>query len=243
MTDLDKSAVELLRDTDSRFYTDMTDPLETGIAHAVSVEEDGVLLRAGNVLFFNALSEKRAVEIACEIEAMKLKDCGLFQHDNVAIEKVAKIVNRKPYDENCHLAVAFRTTEYEIDTDIRFRKLDHDYDELVSKTYGFFKNEPNRLELAKNAVETGLWGGFKDDECIGFIGTHEEGTMGMLEVLPQFRNRGYGRALEQLLANEYIKAGRFPYCHILEKNTASLNLQKSMGFWLSEDRRIYWFDN
>lgn len=243
MTDLDKRAYELLNYTDSKFYTDMTDPLKVGIAHVVSVEEDGVLLKAKNVLFFNALSEKRAVEIASEIEAMHLKDCGLFQHDNVAIEKVSKIVGRRPYDENCHLAVAFRSQEYEIDTDLQFEKLNHDYDELVSKTYGFFKNEPNRLELAHNAVENGLWGGFRDLECVGFIGTHEEGTMGMLEILEKYRNRGYGRALEQLLANEYIKAGRFPYCHILEKNTASLNLQKSMGFWLSEDRRIYWFDS
>lgn len=40
-----------------------------------------------------------------------------------------------------------------------------------------------------------MLGAFLRDRPAGFIGLHEEGSMGMPEVLPEFRRMGVARAL------------------------------------------------
>ena len=44
-----------------------------------------------------------------------------------------------------------------------------------------------------------LFGGFLDGTMIGFAGFHTEGAMGLLEVFPPYRRRGFASVLEQYL--------------------------------------------
>ena len=61
MDDVSKEAVDVLRTADERFYIDMIDPLEIGIAHAVEVHDDGVLIYFPDDLWYiMALTEDRA---------------------------------------------------------------------------------------------------------------------------------------------------------------------------------------
>lgn len=242
MTELDRRAVEQLSEQNLKLYIDLIDPLKTGIAHAVSVKEDGVLIKIADVWGFNALTESRAVEIAKIIASEKSEIEGVFQHGNKAIEDVMKIIGSTTYNVPCYIAGLFTDKQFEIDTDLEFRRLTDEYTDFVKNTYHFFADNPDSLKYAERAIKRGIWGGFKEGNCVGFIGTHEEGTMGMLEILPKYRRHGYGRALEEHLANEIMKQGRYPFCHVLENNTASLALQRDMGFWLSEDDRVYWLD-
>ena len=63
----------------------------------------------------------------------------------------------------------------------------------------------------------------------GFIGTHSEGSMGMLEVLPEFRRKGYGLALEQFLIAWHLSRGWTPFGHVIDGNEPSLRLQQKAG--------------
>ena len=74
-----------------------------------------------------------------------------------------------------------------------------------------------------------IWGLYDAGQLAGFIGMHEEGSMGMLEILPEFRRKGYGYALEAHLIGVHLQRGWTPYCHVVDGNTASLALQTKLG--------------
>jgi len=82
----------------------------------------------------------------------------------------------------------------------------------------------------RDRIEHGaLYGVFEGNELAGFAGFHDDGSMGMLEVLPPFRRRGYAAQLESHLIAAALKEGRRPYCHVVDGNEASLHLQRKMG--------------
>lgn len=98
-------------------------------------------------------------------------------------------------------------------------------------------NEPDYIyELIRKKH---LWGLFENQQLAGFIGIHDEGSMGLLEVLPQYRRKGYGMMLESYLINEYLKQGLVPYCQVIDGNEKSLKLQQKLGLTIS-NQLSYW---
>ena len=79
-----------------------------------------------------------------------------------------------------------------------------------------------------------------EGELAGFAGIHQEGALGMLEVLPQFRRRGLAEVLEAAIIARQLERGRFPYCHVRRGNTASEALQRKLGLTFDENRTLYW---
>ena len=51
----------------------------------------------------------------------------------------------------------------------------------------------------------------------------------MLEVMPEYRKRGYGTILEKQRINQTLSEHRTPYCKVLYGNDASLELQHKLG--------------
>ena len=74
---------------------------------------------------------------------------------------------------------------------------------------------------------------------VGFIGQHLEGSMGLLEVLPQYRKNGYGMELEQTMINYMLEKGLIPFCQVEVTNEKSLRLQKKLGLTISREQ-VYW---
>lgn len=89
-------------------------------------------------------------------------------------------------------------------------------------------------------IEQGeLYGAFEGGTLMAFIGRHAEGSMGLLEVLPQYRRRGLGRLLQSHLIDLELSRGRIPYGQVFDGNEASLALQQSLGMTRSMGR-LYW---
>ena len=84
-----------------------------------------------------------------------------------------------------------------------------------------------------------LWGVRDGDTLMGFIGLHGEGSMGLLEVFPQYRRKGLALALEAFLIRWHLERGLTPYCQIFEYNTASVALQEKLGLSFAQGR-IAW---
>lgn len=74
-----------------------------------------------------------------------------------------------------------------------------------------------------------VWGLFEGECLLGFIGVHDGGGMGMLEVLPEHRRRGAAYALEAFLIGWHLQRGMTPYCQVVRGNAASMALQKKLG--------------
>lgn len=142
-------------------------------------------------------------------------------------KNISYIENYKPTirTSRCYQIVytGARITEKNIEG-LEIRKLDESYADTVSDIYS--------LKLHKSYIEDRLrtgnvFGAFKNGQLAGFCGRHDEGAMGMLEVLSEYRRQGIATALSQRLINIILDSGEIPYAHIMENNNASLSLSKS----------------
>ena len=98
----------------------------------------------------------------------------------------------------------------------------------------------NNIDEALEYLRLGLvYGGFVNGKIIGMIGLHYQGSMGLLEVKPEYRRNGYGEIMEKFLINSRLEKGLIPYCQIIDDNAASLALQRKLGLDLS-DNKLYW---
>lgn len=85
--------------------------------------------------------------------------------------------------------------------------------------------------VARHLADGWLYGGYDaDGALVGFVGEHDEGSIGMLEVFSEHRRRGYAFELEGMLVNRMLAAGRRPFCQVVEGNEASFALQRKLGF-------------
>ena len=95
-------------------------------------------------------------------------------------------------------------------------------------------------DYIKDRIEKGwMYGAFIEGELAGFVGMHTEGGLGMLEVLPQYRGRHIGKALETYMINLSLERGMTPFGQVVVGNEASMKLQESLGLCFSK-QLIYW---
>lgn len=90
-------------------------------------------------------------------------------------------------------------------------------------------------ELLSYALKEGrLYAGRDGQTLVGFIGFHEEGSLGMLYVVEGQRRRGYAAAMEALLVNRLLLEGKRVFGQIRVGNEASLSLHRGMGYTIAD---------
>lgn len=87
-----------------------------------------------------------------------------------------------------------------------------------------------------------MWGIFENGRMAGFAGEHLEGSMGLLEIVPEYRRRGFGYRLEAFLIRHFLEQGRVPFCQVIEGNEESMKLQKKLGMEIAEPPTWWLFD-
>lgn len=98
----------------------------------------------------------------------------------------------------------------------------------------------SREELLKISARHTLFAGRDaSGRLAGFAGSHLEGSMGLLMVLPEFRGRGYGAELERFLINHFLKNGLTPFCQVERGNKKSEALQEKLRLQKAPGR-VYW---
>lgn len=88
--------------------------------------------------------------------------------------------------------------------------------------------------LAHLVKTGGMLGAFENGKLLGFIGRHAEGSLGILEVFPQYRRRGVAQVLEKAMFNRELSLGHVPFGQVFAENAPSLTLQRHMGLTLSQ---------
>ena len=89
-------------------------------------------------------------------------------------------------------------------------------------------------DYLRSLLERGqLLGGFYEGAMVGFAGCHTEGSMGLLEIFPPYRRRGFAAALEGYLIDLELSQCHVPFGQVLTDNGPSLALQRSLGMTLS----------
>ena len=115
------------------------------------------------------------------------------------------------------------------------RLLDETSQDFVIEHYEIGDGSYVRLRIRNKAV----YGAFYGEEIVGFAGQHEEGSLGMLFVLPEYRNRRVAAALETYMINLSVERGEVPYGHVIIGNTASEKMQENLGLCKAKGK-VYW---
>jgi GNAT superfamily N-acetyltransferase len=139
----------------------------------------------------------------------------------------------------CHNTVYTKKTLIKANDSItKIKPLTIAHKDIIIKNYS--KIEIVDTDYIKNRLKANVMlGAFINRNLCGFIGTHEEGSIGMLEVFPEYMRKGIGSALQIAATNTALIDKRYPYGQVVETNSASTALQRKLGFELSKDK-VYW---
>lgn len=95
------------------------------------------------------------------------------------------------------------------------------------------------VEYIKDRIQRGCSAGiYILDKLIAWTITHDDGAIGFLHVLEEYRNRGYAYDLMLAMIAKIRNKGCIPFVHIEENNIPSLNLAGKLGF--REYDRVHW---
>ncbi|QHI73541.1 GNAT family N-acetyltransferase [Aminipila terrae] len=211
----------------------MIEPIHRDTADILYAQKDGVLL-------FEKKSGAYMISVDCPDLAQKLiksiTDAKLFAvHQSFCLPIIqSKFVFKNQF--KCSQAVYLNKTLIPSDGKIKIYKLNHTHIPVILDNYHAM-DDPDYITRLIESEQ--IYGTFVMGNLAGFIGMHPEGSIGMLEVLPDFRRQGIGYALESYMVNLMMKKGWIPFCQVFENNTNSIALQKKLGFELS-NQYLYW---
>lgn len=219
---------------DPVLHADMLGCVRRGSARVLAASCSGVLLydRVSGTHMLSAENGEAARRMLSD-----LSDSELFvaHQDDCAAAAQEKfgLTHRMPV---CNAAYLQKGPIPENGSPAQIRRLDERFLPFVREHYRNIQEDGYLLGRLRAGV---MFGAFVEGEPAGFIGMHEEGSMGMLEVLPRFRRRGIARMLETFQINRVLSAGAVPYAQIKAGNEASVALHRKLGFCLS-DASICW---
>lgn len=125
----------------------------------------------------------------------------------------------------------------ELAKEVNFRLAKKSDLEWILKRYEMLEKN----ELEEYIAHHLIWIAYKENEKIGFVGRHEEGSMGLLFVEKKFRNQGYAQIMEKFMIAQMLDQGLIPYADVFADNEASLSLQKKIGMKFLEEP-VYWLE-
>lgn len=112
---------------------------------------------------------------------------------------------------------------------IKIQKIDSKDAAFIFRHYKYcgFVSEDYIKERIENGIALGI---YVNRSPIAWVITHDDGAMGCMNVLPEYRRRGYAHELTISLANILRSHGELVYVHIESDNIESSNLIKKIGF-------------
>lgn len=231
---MDRNQVVQYLSRDSLLHIDMLESIKRGTAEILQASDRGVLIfnAACGTYMMSAADKKAADSILSAV-----KQADLFvAHQNFYTDAVQK---RFTLDNKimCYQAAYLHKEPLPVpESTAVIRELDESYLPFVWEHYSHADDKEYLRERLKSGW---MFGAFVEDTPAGFIGTHAEGSMGLLEVLPQYRRQGIAAALETFLANHFLAAGYVPFAQIITGNMESLKLHQKLNFSISK-QTVYW---
>jgi GNAT superfamily N-acetyltransferase len=225
--------VEKYLAADPLHYIPISESLRRGMAEIVQVTEDSLLTfnREGRSFYLSV----RSLQALQSMLSLLSLDCWVLLHE------LAYRPNLEAIGFKCFHAPAFTAAYLKPDIELpqvdglEIRPLTEEYLPLVLEHYRLIPD----AAYIRERIAYGMLGAFYRSEPAGFVGVHDEGSMGMLEVFPGFRRLGIGSALGAYMIKNELQRGHIPYDEYFAGNLASRNLQEKLGFSFS-DQPVIW---
>ena len=218
-------------------YLDLTQPLARGTGSVVDADGQGALVRVtlaggGDHYTLCAQNERRAAELI----ALLPEDPGYVTwHEEVCWPLLQARFGYLDYNLCWQVAYLGREMLPLPDRFFTLRALDESFYPAVRAQYTLIGDDDLLEALQRHDVI----GAFDGETLAGFMGWHDDGTLGLLEVYPAYRRQGLATLLEKHIINLELSRGFIPYAQIFEDNLPSLALQTSLGCQRSKGP-VYW---
>jgi len=211
---------------------DMIEPIRLNKADIIYAHDDGVMIHElrSNSYMLATNESSRSIDLINTLKEPKLfrvaqKDVCDYLCEHYRFHEIME----------CYQAVYDSKIMLEINDSLKIRLLTSVDFSLIKENYDHFSDDEIREHLSNHDI----YGGYYHDQVIGFIGTHFEGSIGLLYILPEFRKMGFASQLESHMINLKLKEKLIPYAQIEIHNQKSLALQRKLGLTISNDH-LYW---
>ena len=210
---------------------DMLEILPLPGAEVVCFSENGVLLRHDGLYLLAAEPSHSAEFLPPLTDGLTAEDERMIVLRNGELTAVLQRVFGFQLVMECRHAVYPGKTPppYALPEDTQIRRLDLSHLGFVHAHYKMVDD----LDYLRERIEDCMFGVFVRDEIVGFAGTHDERSMGLLEILPEYRRLGLAYALEAHLIKHLLELGRTPFCQVSIRNEPSIALQEKIGMEFS----------
>ena len=207
--------------------------LQRGTGEVIAAMDNALLVRDNVSGAYFLACEDQAAGIAL-LDRYIGSDCRLLMVSDYAVGQTA--FERYGFSEKleCY-QFAYYGEKPIIDTRLFIRAAEEQ--DLTMLTGHYRMISPEELEEVVRRKSILL--GYYEGQPVGFIGEHLEGSMGILYVLPEYRRRGFGTALQNCLIAKTMDEGFVPFGQVEKGNRKSLRLQEKIGMTGSDDRIVW----
>lgn len=133
-----------------------------------------------------------------------------------------------PYDSN----ILEKDSEYNVES---LRETDID---TVNRNWEFGQGRVSNF-LKERIKTKNTFAVYIEDKLASYAVNRENGSMGMLRTIPEFRGLGLAKIITVAMLKEARKKGYLPHCYIDNNNHRSQNVAKSCGMKYYSSQ--YWF--
>lgn len=218
-------------------HVDMIAVLSRATAEVVAESDMGVLLyeKSSRAYMLSAADLQTAQSLIDHIEWPRL----MTVHQDFIVDMAARRFGLQPIMKCFQARWPHREPPIAVSNpEFIFRALE---EELADEVSAIYSHDMDTEYIRGRIAAREMFGAFSRGRLAGFIGVHEEGSMGMLEVLPAFRRQGVGSLLLSQLCAHQLSRGRIPYSQFVTDNIASEQLHRRLGFDISQDY-VYWLE-
>ena len=200
----------------------------------IIVNSDNTLLVRDNVsgaCFLACEDEKTGIAV---LDSYIGVDCSLLMVSDYALGQTA--FERYGFSEKleCY-QFAYYGEKPVIDIKLSVRTADEQDLPMLIEHYQLISPE----EFAEVVRRKSVLLGYDQGHLVGFIGEHLEGSMGILYVLPEYRRRGFGTALQTCFIARTMEKGFVPFGQVEKDNQKSLRLQEKIGMTCFDDLSVW----
>lgn len=207
--------------------------LKRGTGEIIANQDNALLVRdnVSNAYFLACEDEKTGIAL---LDRYIKPDCQLLMVSDYALGLTA--FERYGFSEKleCY-QVAYCGEKPAVDTSLFIREAEERDLPMLIENYQMISPE----ELAEVVRRKSVLLGYEQGHLVGFIGEHLEGSMGILYILPEYRQRGFGTALQTCFIARTMEKGFIPFGQVEKDNQKSLNLQKKLGMTISDDLIVW----
>ncbi len=196
-----------------------------------------------NAVLVKGISDRNWIYFSCkdENEFNKLIDLLKPEDINFAVleDWMIPILNKK-----FNIDVELKTIKYILTSEVEIPKNKIPVTNLTSDDAGYIYlnydyREYTNLAYIKERIIKGVSAGIRiNDKLAAWAVTHDDGAIGMLHVLPEFRRQGLAKEITIYMIEKLRGLGKLPFAQIEEDNFKSIKLVEGLGF--VKDRRVHW---